>query len=97
MFAILIPSALLPLILTLFWGERQAKRRGLVAAAPLRDDLAPPVKTAWVQRMWLFSEQLDLVGIVLLGAAVFLILLPMTLNQRGKNSWSDRTSPSFTS
>ena len=81
MFAILVPAALTPLILTLFWGKRQAKRRGLVVAAPLGDDLPPPVKTTWVQRMWLFSEQLDLVGLVLLGAAVSLIRDPCPARQ----------------
>lgn len=30
MFAILVPATLLPLIVTLFWAERKAKRLGLV-------------------------------------------------------------------
>ena len=92
MFAILVPAALTPLILTLFWGEREAKKLGLVHAPPPREDLAPPVKLGRLQRMWLFAEQLDLVGLVLLGTAVALILVPMTLAQRAGGSWHDRAS-----
>ncbi|TFK84888.1 MFS general substrate transporter [Polyporus arcularius HHB13444] len=87
MFAILVPAALTPLILTLFWGERKAQKLGLVHAAAPRDDLAPPVKLHSLQRVWLFAEQLDLVGLVLLATAVALILVPMTLAQRAGGSW----------
>ncbi|KAI1784015.1 MFS general substrate transporter [Ganoderma leucocontextum] len=89
MFAILVPVAMAPLILTLFWGERQAKNVGLVGASPPREDLVHHGKGQWMQRTWFFAEQLDLVGLVLLGAAVALILLPMTLAQRAKGSWSN--------
>ena len=92
MFAILVPAALTPLILTLFWGERQARKLGLVDTSPPREDIVPRVKFRFLQRVWLFAEQLDLVGLVLLGLAVSLILLPMTLARRAKNSWSNRTS-----
>ena len=90
MFAIIVPIAMAPLILTLFWGERQAKKLGLVGASPPREDLVHPGKSKWAQRAWLFAEQLDLVGLTLLGAAVALILLPMTLANRAKDSWSNR-------
>ncbi|KAM5544508.1 hypothetical protein V8D89_002168 [Ganoderma adspersum] len=89
MFAVIVPVAMAPLILTLFWGERQAKKQGLVGASHPREDLVHPGKSKWVQRAWLFAEQLDLVGLALLGAAVALILLPMTLANRAKDSWSN--------
>ncbi|KAI0793538.1 MFS general substrate transporter [Fomes fomentarius] len=92
MFAVLIPAALMPLILTLFWGERQAKKLGLVHVPHPSQDLVSPVKERYLQRAWLFAEQLDLIGLILLAAAVALILLPMTLAQREGNSWS---SPSM--
>lgn len=91
MFAVLIPAALMPLILTLFWGERQAKKLGLVHVPHPSQDLVSPVKERYLQRAWLFAEQLDLIGLILLAAAVALILLPMTLAQREGNSWSSRT------
>ena len=90
MFAILVPAALTPLILTLFWGERKAKRLGLIETPHMGEDLAPPGKHPLLRRVWLFAEQLDLVGLVLLGTAVAFILLPMTLAQRAKGNWSSR-------
>ncbi|EKM58957.1 uncharacterized protein PHACADRAFT_25102 [Phanerochaete carnosa HHB-10118-sp] len=83
MFAILIPASLAPLIVTLCWAERKAKRLGLT-----------PPSTAFVgdnlwQRVWNFSEQLDLVGLTLLGASVALILLPLTLSQTAKGGWDN--------
>lgn len=89
MFAIVVPVAMAPLILTLFWGERQAKKQGLVAASSPHESLVHHRKGKWAQRAWHFAEQLDLVGLVLLGVAVALILLPMTLAQRAKDSWSN--------
>ncbi len=35
MFAILIPTSLAPLIVTLVWAERKAKRLGLVPEVPV--------------------------------------------------------------
>ncbi|KAH9912103.1 MFS general substrate transporter [Epithele typhae] len=89
MFAILVPAALLPLILTLFWGERKAKQLGLVETPPPGEDIVHHVKAGWAQRAWLLAEQLDLVGLLLLATAVACILLPMTLARKGKSSWAD--------
>lgn len=41
-----------------------------------------------VQKVIAFAEQLDLIGLVLLGAAVALILLPITL-VKTSDQWSD--------
>ena len=90
MFAILVPASLAPLILTLFWAENKAKSLGLAAPPPVGDDIAPRGKNPVLRRAWLFAEQLDLVGLVMLGTAVAFILLPMTLAQRAKGSWSNR-------
>lgn len=90
MFAVIVPVAMAPLILTLFWGERQAKKQGLVGPSHPREDLLHHGKGKWVQRIWLFAEQLDLVGLFLLGTAVALILLPMTLAGGHKGGWSNR-------
>lgn len=82
MFAILVPCAILPLILTLVWAERKAKTLGH----------APPVKVkegTLGSRVWGFIEALDVFGIILLGAAVILILLPMTLSARALNGWGN--------
>ncbi|KIK94500.1 hypothetical protein PAXRUDRAFT_33484 [Paxillus rubicundulus Ve08.2h10] len=74
MFAILVPAALAPLIITLLWAENKAKKLALI-----EDTL-----------LWRFlqtAEQLDLVGLVLLGAAISLILLPLTISQSVGGQW----------
>ena len=90
MFAILVPAALCRLIITLFWGECEVVRIGLVAPPPVGDDIVPRGTRRWARRVWLFAEQLDLVGLVLLRAPVAFILLPMTLAQRAKGNYSSR-------
>ncbi|KAI0354154.1 drug:h+ antiporter [Trametes cingulata] len=87
MFAILIPASLSPLIVTLFWAERKARRLGLVKAAAPRPDLEPKVHVPFLRQAWLVAEQLDVVGLALLGTAIALILLPLTLAQNAKGMW----------
>ncbi|KAI6102704.1 major facilitator superfamily domain-containing protein [Pisolithus croceorrhizus] len=76
MFAIAMPLVLAPLIATLLWGERKAKKLALV------DSLLSSARSRARQRLRRLAEQLDLVGLVLLGAAVSLILLPLTMSVR---------------
>ncbi|KAI1784448.1 drug:h+ antiporter [Ganoderma leucocontextum] len=83
MFAILIPAALSPLIITLFWAEQKAKRLGLVPAPSKQ-----PEETASIGgRVWAVAQQLDVIGLLLIGASISLILLPLTLAPRAKNQW----------
>ncbi|KIP10562.1 hypothetical protein PHLGIDRAFT_115319 [Phlebiopsis gigantea 11061_1 CR5-6] len=81
MFAILIPVSLAPLIITLFWAERKAKKLGLTSA------ITEFTGQTLTQRIWHFTEQLDVIGLLFLGAAVALILLPLTLSQTAKGGW----------
>ncbi|KAH8092201.1 drug:h+ antiporter [Cristinia sonorae] len=90
MFAILVPAALSPLIVTLFWAEKRAKKLGLVQKAPQTG----PKKT-FLQTAWGYVEQMDLVGLLLMGAAVSLILLPLTLSQTAKDRWHNRWDAKF--
>ncbi|KAJ3548443.1 hypothetical protein NM688_g5297 [Phlebia brevispora] len=89
MFAILVPVSLAPLIITLFWAEWKAKRLGLVKKALQRSTAAFSIASpkSWLQHIWFFIDQLDLIGLVFLGAAVALILLPLTLAETAKNGW----------
>ncbi|KAI9060414.1 drug:h+ antiporter [Trametes sanguinea] len=87
MFAILIPASLSPLIVTLFWAENKARKLGLVKAAAPAPDLEPKVQIPLIRRVWTVCEQLDVVGLALLGTAVALILLPLTLAQNAKGMW----------
>ncbi|THH28555.1 hypothetical protein EUX98_g5621 [Antrodiella citrinella] len=84
MFAILIPVSLSPLIITLYWAERKAKKLGLVT------NPAPEApKKSLFQTLWKYAEQMDLVGLLLLGAAVSLILIPLTISQTVKDGWNN--------
>ncbi|KAL5504446.1 hypothetical protein ACEPAH_8522 [Sanghuangporus vaninii] len=89
MFAVIVPATLLPLILTLFWAERKAKRLGMVdevlaAEGVMREALVSEPRGSFIGRMHHYAEQLDLVGLILLGGAVGLILLPLSLAKNGK-------------
>lgn len=88
MFAILVPASLSPLIITLFWAERKAKKLQLIEA-PV-STLEAPVRVPILRRIWLYAEQLDIVGLAILGTAVALILLPLTLAQGAKGQWHNR-------
>ena len=99
MFAILLPCTLAPLVVTLVYGELKAKKLGLVAQPGHQGMLLysadfPPVAyttlggSSLVRKVIAFAEQLDLIGLVLLGAAVALILLPITLVKTA-GQWSD--------
>lgn len=118
MFAILVPAALAPLIITLLWAEAKAKRLGIIPptssstsasrahtrASSNASPLSPlgtrsPSKGragagagVWgkVRRV---GEQLDVIGLLLLGASVALILLPLTLSQTAKGRWGNREFP----
>lgn len=83
MFAVLVPATLLPLIITLFWAENKAKRLGLVERALAEAHAGSPTKQppgeSVTQRFKRVAEQLDLVGLILLGSSIVLVLLPLTL------------------
>ena len=60
MFANLVPAALRAFIVTLFRGEREAVRLGLVASTTVWDDIATLDKRYWTRLAWLIAEQVDL-------------------------------------
>ncbi|KAF8880998.1 drug:h+ antiporter [Infundibulicybe gibba] len=89
MFAILIPAALSPLIITLLWAEWKAKKLGIVDQAMKSPSKETEPKRSYVERIIYTSGQLDVIGLVLVGTSVALILLPLTLSSRAKSSWRD--------
>ncbi len=46
------------------------------------------------RRVWAFAEQLDVVGLFLIGTSISLILLPLTLAPRAHGQWHNRESSS---
>ena len=81
MFAILIPVSLSPLIVTLLWAERKARKLGV---APTR---ASGPQLSYFARVISVAEQLDVIGLLLIGTSVALILLPLTLSNNAKGGW----------
>ncbi|KAM5539164.1 hypothetical protein V8D89_007037, partial [Ganoderma adspersum] len=82
MFAILVPASLSPLIITLFWAEQKAKRLGLVPAPSTQGQ-----PSTLGGRIWAFAQQLDIIGLLLIGTSVALILLPLTLAPGAQHQW----------
>ncbi|KAH7915641.1 hypothetical protein BJ138DRAFT_1132530 [Hygrophoropsis aurantiaca] len=92
MFAILIPAALAPLIITLLWGEHRIKRSDIVQeleSRPSRFQQATTGNAPSVARLVRLAGGLDLMGLVLLGASVSLVLLPLTLSQTVSGGWKN--------
>lgn len=93
MFAILVPATLFPLISTLLWAENRAKKLGVLDAL-MQNDGRPPTDVAkqkpLLQRIYKTSKQLDVFGLVLIGACVSLILLPLTLARNARGEWKNR-------
>ncbi|EPQ50366.1 drug h+ antiporter [Gloeophyllum trabeum ATCC 11539] len=92
MFIILVPLALAPLIATLLWAERRARRLGIVdrsvhgrghSHSRTRSSLSSSgfllAKRTRLGRAWRVLESLDFVGLLLFGVAVYLVLIPFTL------------------
>ncbi|KAI0666516.1 drug:h+ antiporter [Trametes maxima] len=87
MFAILIPVSLSPLIITLLWAENKARRLGLINPVSPHANTEAKSETPILRRIWNVAEQLDVVGLIILGTAVALILLPLTLAKGAKGMW----------
>lgn len=88
MFAILVPVSLSPLIITLLWAERRARKLGVIARSKPADE-GPSGSLA--RRILNTVERLDVVGLLLIGTSVALILLPLTLSQSAKGGWKNGT------
>lgn len=93
MFAILIPAALAPLIITLLWAEGKAKRLGIVEARSAAAKDQANAHSSVFQRLARLSAQMDIIGLILIAAAVALILLPLTLSQTAKGGWNNGRLP----
>lgn len=94
MFAILIPVSIGPLVITLLWSERKAAKLGLAPDITIGPSaIAAPEevdnRSIW-RKFYDVTEALDVVGLVLLAAAVALILLPLTLVSTAKGKWHNR-------
>ncbi|KAF4609696.1 hypothetical protein D9613_012060 [Agrocybe pediades] len=88
MFAILIPATLSPLVITLLWNEWRAKKLGIVSDKD--SDRESTAGMSFIQKVQDFLSRLDAFGLLLLGTAVALILLPLTLARTtAKGGWNN--------
>jgi MFS family permease len=78
MWAIILPSAFLPLALSLFFNQRKARKLNLIRMKmKRRGGLKSLIRDIWFD--------LDMFGLLLLSAAVALILIPLTVAANAEN------------
>lgn len=78
--AIVLPVAFLPLALSLLLNKRKAAKLHLLPESSRKDrDIVGGAKKLWYE--------LDIMGLVLLSAAISLILIPITLAASAKHGW----------
>lgn len=95
MFAILVPVLLVPAIITLYSMQRRGEKAGMVTMAhsnDVRTGAAEGGATTfgyWAKLAWKGLIDIDIVGLVILGFAFSLILLPFTLASGADGGWSN--------
>ncbi|KAK6905574.1 hypothetical protein I203_106404 [Kwoniella mangroviensis CBS 8507] len=80
MFAILVPVALAPIIVTLFWAQWKAKKLDHIKAQP-------NAYKPWSKVITDAAIEMDLAGLILIAASLALILLPLGLAPSAKGQW----------
>nr|XP_018267067.1 uncharacterized protein I303_01050 [Kwoniella dejecticola CBS 10117]OBR89225.1 hypothetical protein I303_01050 [Kwoniella dejecticola CBS 10117] len=80
MFAILVPVALAPIIVTLFWAQWKAKKMDVAKASP-------NARKPWSVVIRDAALEMDLAGLILIAASLALILLPLGLAPAAKGQW----------
>ena len=78
--AVILPIAFLPLAIALITNQRKAAMRGILPKSPFAGESWRHV----LRKLWF---ELDFFGLVLIGVAFTLILVPLTL--ASKSGWSD--------
>ncbi|KAM0414547.1 hypothetical protein ACHAPT_013615 [Fusarium lateritium] len=95
MFAILVPALLVPAILTLYAMQRRGEKAGMVTIADSADvragvsEATPKNLMYWAKLAYRGLIDIDIIGLILLGFAFSLILLPITLAKSAKGGWDN--------
>ena len=80
LWAIVLPVAFLPLALALLLNLRKASKQGVLSASPFSSvSIVSGLKHLWYE--------LDVMGLLLLSAAIALILIPLTLAATASGGW----------
>lgn len=95
MFAIIVPVLLLPAIITLYSMQRRGEKLGMVTIAAserLRtgaEELSAKGFGFWVKLFYKGLIDIDILGLILLGIAFSLILLPFTFAKSYAGGWAN--------
>lgn len=93
MFAIMMPVLLIPAIWTLYGMQRKAEKVGMISMGDSGHARQHGEKvhgmSSYMNFAWAGIIEIDLAGLVLLGMAFSLILLPFTLAQSAHGGWSN--------
>lgn len=88
MFAIMIPVLLTPAIATLYYIQNKGKQMQLERQGPAAES-GPTDWRTHVQRIRIALIEIDMPGLILLGFAFALILLPFTLAKGASKGWAN--------
>ncbi|KAK2757744.1 siderophore iron transporter [Colletotrichum kahawae] len=95
MFAILVPVLLVPAILTLYAMQRRGEKAGMVTMADSKNvrtgtsEATPKNLVYWAKLAYRGLVDIDIIGLILLGFAFSLILLPITLAKSAHGGWKN--------
>ncbi|WWC63938.1 uncharacterized protein I303_106544 [Kwoniella dejecticola CBS 10117] len=95
MFIIMVPILMAPAIGVLFWADWKAKKIGALSLASssyarrhaLGQEDGP--KKSFTQMFVYYCEMIDVLGLLLMGFAWAMLLLPFTLYASAKNHWKN--------
>ena len=85
MFAIMVPVLLFPTILTLYVMQHRAKKLVLASGGAIKKGTGDPI----LRKAWKGLVAVDLPGLILLGFAFSLILLPLSLAESADGGWNN--------
>ncbi|RMD44639.1 hypothetical protein DV735_g584, partial [Chaetothyriales sp. CBS 134920] len=95
MFAILVPVLLVPAIITLYTMQRRGEKAGMVTIADSKDVRTGRTEGGakgfayWAKLAYHGLIDIDIIGLILLGFAFSLILLPITLSKAAQGGWNN--------
>ncbi|RMJ17491.1 hypothetical protein CDV36_002846 [Fusarium kuroshium] len=95
MFAIIVPVLLMPAIFTLYSMQRRGEKLGMVTMADSArvrtgvDETSSKGFGYWAKLLYQGLIDIDIIGLIILGFAFSLILLPFTLAKTAKGGWGN--------
>ncbi|KAK6904449.1 hypothetical protein I203_105262 [Kwoniella mangroviensis CBS 8507] len=98
MFCIIAPACVLPVVVLLYWADHRAKKNGelRVAESPFerrwREEHPGEAKPNSFHHLVFWAGEVDAIGLLLLGFAWTLLLLPFSLAPKAKGKWTNHWS-----